>query len=316
MFSEGFGSKAKNRVLGKLFIDRNRDYRNTVFLAGAGRGGTTWVSEIINYDGRYRYIFEPFHPGRVKSVRSFRHKQYIRPDNRDGKYLKPAWNILSGKVRSSWTDRFYKGRFVYDRRLVKDIRMNLALYWLRRNFPEMPIILLLRHPCAVAASRMKLGWRGSLAQTYLSQRELVEDFLAPFEREIQAAEERDFDRYIFGWCIENYVPLRQFSEGELLVVFYENFCERPREEVARTFRYLGRGFDDSVFAAMREPSPLARKESAVLLGERPADGWKRHVTPEQTKRAVEILALFGLDGVYSEDPMPDPGAVKALLRAK
>jgi hypothetical protein len=315
MFSEDFISKVRNRALGKLFVDLNRDYRNTVFLAGVGRGGTTWVSDIINYDNEYRYIFEPFHPDRVKAVRSFRHKQYIRPDNQDGKYLKPAWNILSGKIRSTWTDRFFKGRFVYERRLVKDIRMNLALYWLHENFPEMPIVLLLRHPCAVAASRLELGWKGSLAGTYLSQRELVEDFLEPFEREIRAAEDTDFDRYVFGWCIENYVPLRQFKPGGLQVVFYENFCETPREEVAKTFAFLGRKFDESVFEAMSRPSPLARKESAVLLGERPVDSWRKRVTPEQARRALEILSLFGLEGIYSEDPMPDAAAAEALLRA-
>lgn len=314
MFSEDFKSKLKNRVLGKLFLDLNRDYRNTVFLAGVERGGTTWVSEIINHAGEYRYVFEPFAPDRVKAARNFRPRQYLRPENQDGKYLKPAWNILSGKTRNAWTDRFFGGRFVYDRRLVKDIRMNLALCWLHRNFPEMPVVLLLRHPCAVAASRMKLGWRGNLVETYLSQGELVRDHLAPLEQEIRAAASTDFERHILGWCIENYVPLRQFRPGEVPPVFYENFCESPREEVEKMFDFLGKKLDDSVFEAMKVPSPLFRKESAMVSGGRPADDWKRHIAPEQTRRAGEILSLLGLDGVYSADPMPDAAAAEALLR--
>jgi hypothetical protein len=44
----------------------------------------------------------------------------------------------------------------------------------------MPIILLLRHPCAVVASRLALGWKDNLFET-MEQEDLVEDFLLPME---------------------------------------------------------------------------------------------------------------------------------------
>src|SRR3712207_1571273 len=118
------------KVRSQLFIDYNRDYTASILLAGAGRGGTTWVSDIINYQNEYRYIFEPFHPYKVPvSARKFRNRQYLRPDNKDPHFLKPAQAIFSGRVRSWWSDRYNK-RHISDRRLIKDIRVNLLLKWI------------------------------------------------------------------------------------------------------------------------------------------------------------------------------------------
>ena len=38
----------------------------------------------------------------------------------------------------------------YDRRLISESRLNLWLKWLRVNFKGMPIVLVMRHPCAAA----------------------------------------------------------------------------------------------------------------------------------------------------------------------
>ena len=294
-----------SRLFGTLHVDPgSRDHRDSVFLAGSGRSGTTWVSEMINYRNGYRFIFEPFHPGKVRICKDFRRKQYLRPDDRREEYLGPAETILTGGLRNFWTDRFNK-KLVARRRLIKDIRANLLLSWMRANFPGMPMILLLRHPCAVVASRLTLGWRDNLAET-MEQGELVEDFLLPMEAEIRAARD-GFERHVFLWCIENYVPLRQFGPGEIHLAFYENFLTHPEDEVRRLFAFLSEGFDARVYRTLRHPSPLGRRNEDSSV-----DAWRRSVTGSQLERAVEILALFGLDRVYGERAMPDPSGANAL----
>jgi hypothetical protein len=288
------------RLLGGLHVDLGRDHRNAVFLAGSGRSGTTWVSEMINYRNGYRFVFEPFHPGKVRVCKNFRRKQYLRPDDRREEYLGPARKVLTGRLRSPWTDRFNK-RFVARRRLIKDIRANLLLGWMRANFPGMPMILLLRHPCAVAASRIALGWKDNLSET-MEQRELVEDFLLPVEAEIRAARDA-FERHVFSWCIENYVPLRQFGPGEIQLSFYENFLAHPEGEIPRLFTFLGEDFDARVYRKARRP----KDENTSV------ETWRRSVTGSQLERTVEILALFGLDRVYNEGAMPDPSGARALM---
>ena len=195
--------------------------------------------------------------------------------------------------------------------MIKDIRANLMLGWIHANFPEMPIVFLLRHPCAVANSKIKLGWKPDI-NDLLSQKDLVGDFLEPFEDEMRSAK-TDFERHVFSWCVENYVPLAQLKRGEVYLAFYENLSENPKDEVGRLFAFMGKDFDESILERMKKPSLLSREGSAVVSGERLADNWRKHVTTAQLERTIEILGLFGLDAVYSEKPMPDTGGAFTLM---
>jgi hypothetical protein len=295
-----------SRLLGGLHVDLGRgDHRSSVFLAGSGRSGTTWISGVINHRNAYRFVFEPFNPGKVRILRHFRRKQYLRPGDRREEYLGPARTVLTGELRSLWTDRFNK-KFVARRRLIKDIRANLLLGWMHANFPGMPIVLLLRHPCGVVASRLALGWRDVLSET-MEQEELVEDFLLPMEAEIRAAR-GSFERHLFSWCVENYVPLRQFEPGEIHLAFYEDFLVRPDQELRRLFAFLDDGFDGRAYRTLRRPSPLSRHPEIPSV-----DAWRRCVTARQTERAVEILGCFGLDRVYGEGAVPDLSGAHTLM---
>jgi hypothetical protein len=298
------GSASLSRLLGGLHVDLG-DHRSSVFLAGSGRSGTTWVSGLINHRNAYRFVFEPFRPDKVGICENFGRKQYLRSGDRREEYLGPARTILTGGLRSFWTDRFNE-KLVARRRLIKDIRANLLLGWMRANFPGMHMVLLLRHPCAVVASQLALGWRDVLSEM-MEQEELVEDFLVPMEAEIRAAR-GGFERRLFTWCIENYVPLKQFEPGEIHLCFYEDFLTRPEHELRRLFSFLGEDFDERVYPLLNRPSPLSREGEAASV-----DAWQRFVTGSQLERAVEILGLFGLDRVYGEAPMPDPSGAHALV---
>jgi hypothetical protein len=299
-----------SRLLGGIFVDLGKgDHTDAVFLAGSGRSGTTWLSEVINYKGGYRYVFEPFNPARVSAFGHFGSKQYLRADDTREAFLKPARLALSGALKDPWTDRF-NAKVVARRRLIKDIRANLLLGWMRANFPGMPIVLLLRHPCAAVTSRLALGWKDNLGET-MAQEDLVEDFLLPMEAEIRAARD-EFDRHLFLWCIDNYVPLRQFARGEIHLVFYEDLLENPEDGLRSLFGFLGEDLDDRVYDKLGRPSPLSRRDAPLPS----VDGWRAHVGARQLERAREILALFGLDRVYSEGSMPDPSGAYSLMKGK
>jgi hypothetical protein len=280
------------------------DHTQTVFLAGSGRSGTTWLSDLINHDSGYRQIFEPFHPKKVEDFRGFGSKQYLRPGDRREEFLGPARRAVTGGLRSGWTDR--GGAPGSRRRLIKDIRANLLLGWLAENFPGMPIVLLMRHPCAVVSSRLALGWRDNLDET-MGQGDLVEDHLLPVEGRIRSARD-PFERHLFLWCIDNHVPLRQFSSGGIHLCFYENLLLDPEPELRRLFAFLGRDFDEGVLDKLESPSFTSRR------GSRPsAYGWRSRVGGGQVARAGDILGLFGLDRVYGPGTMPDPAGALALM---
>ena len=55
----------------------NKNYKEVIWLIGDVRSGTTWVSNLINHENKYRTMFEPFHPNYIyrkdaKSVTSFK----------------------------------------------------------------------------------------------------------------------------------------------------------------------------------------------------------------------------------------------------
>ena len=289
-------------LLCHISIDCNSDLSKTIFLAGTGRSGTTWVSNIINYKNEYRYMFEPFNPLEVPICNNFKYRQYLRPGNQNSKYIDPSKAILSGKVRNRWIDR-YNNKIFSTKRLIKDIRANLLLKWLSVNFPYIKIVLLLRHPCAIANSKLILHW-GTHLDEFLSQEELIEDFLNPFLPEIQKAQ-TTFEKHIFLWCIENYIPLMQFTEGNIHLTFYEYFCLEPNAEIKRLFNFLNKDFHESILTNLKKPSQVSRQGSAILTGKDLINSWKKNISRAQIKRAVEILEYFGLNKIYSEDSLPD-----------
>ena len=313
-------ARAAGRLLSPVHLDLGKDHRDSIFIAGSGRGGTSWLAEAVSAAGNYRYVFEPFHPGRVRAARPFGYRRYLRPADRrpyllepaDRRpyLLEPAGRILGGRVRGLWTDRFQRG-FVHRRRLIKEIRANLFLAWLARNFPGMPVVFVLRHPCAVAHSKTRLGWRSRLEE-FLEQPDLVEDFLAPVADRMRAARS-EFERHVFAWCIENLVPLAQLRRSQAHLVFYERLCESPEDELAQLFGYLDSGGMDRALRSLRKPSSLSRAGSEILSGGNPARGWVREVSEAEIKRATQILALFGLDGIYGESPEPDPDSAWRML---
>jgi hypothetical protein len=99
-------------------------------------------------------MFEPFHAYKVDICKEFKYRQYLRPENKDKYFLETANLILTGKIKNKWINSQNK-RIFSNKRLIKDIRANLMLKWIHTNFPSVPIILLFRHPCAIAYSRIK-----------------------------------------------------------------------------------------------------------------------------------------------------------------
>jgi len=307
---ESLVDKIRRKIYTYFFIDINGDYKSSIFVAGTGRSGTTFVANTINYNNEYRLIFEPFLPYKVKICRNFRYRQYLRPENKDKVFIEPAKAILSGRFRNSLIDSQNK-KCICKKRLIKDIRANHLLKWIHSNFPGVPIILLLRHPCAVAVSKLKLNWNTHI-ELFLAQEEIMEDFLMPFRNQIQTAYSL-FEKHIFLWCIENYVPLKQFKKGEIHIAFYENFCMKPMEEIRRLFCFLGKDFDKKIFVSLRKPSSSTRKDSAIEIGDSLINSWKKNISYDQKQRAIEILNLFGLDRIYSHDSMPKIDNVHEIM---
>ena len=305
--------RLKRRVVGALHqihLDAGGDHRATTFLAGSGRGGTTWIAELINHANEYRFMFEPFTARHVPEVHEFRNRQYLRPGDDDPAFVAPARKIVEGRIRNRWVD-YYNHRFVARRRLIKDIRANMVLKWLDVHFPGMPMVLLLRHPLAVAASRLRHTWSNDLAD-FLRQDALMTEHLEPHRRLLETVHD-PFEQHVLQWCVENWIPLRQFKRGEIHLAFYELFSTDPRGEIGRLFAFLGKRFPEKILDRIERPSRMAWKPKGVVAALGDPDAWRPYVSPDEISRSLDILAQFGFGSVYSEASLPNREAAESLF---
>ncbi len=292
------------------FKDANPTTANSVLLAGSGRSGTTWLAELMNHRNRYRYMFEPFARRKVGACRQFNVRQYLRPEDPGEDYLASAEKVLSGQIRSRWVDS-HNRRFNCHERMIKETRGNLMLGWLHARFPEMKIVMLMRHPGAVVNSRIRLGWDARLDEV-LSQQDLIADHMEPFLTGDTAPRDA-FERHVFLWCMEQIVPLRQFEPGAIHTILYEHLFSDPEAQLRGLSAFLGHEFDPAILKRIKRPSKLADRGSNVRKGHDVLGRWRSRLTDAQSDRLQVILRGFGLDTIYTEEAMPHTTAPLGLF---
>ena len=210
--------------------------------------------------------------------------------------------MLEGRIRHPWTDR-HNRRHLVTQRLVKAIRLNLALGWVQTQFPQIKILYTLRHPCAVVSSRLKLGNWDTHLDEMLAQDQLVEDYLSPYHDTIARASD-PLDRHAIMWCIENLVPLQQLNAATTHVLFYEHFCNDLIPQVKAMCQFLGRPPPSNIQDTANKPSAHTPQSSAIHQGKNLLAPWREHLTAVQVDRVLHYVQQFGLGHLYTDDPLP------------
>jgi hypothetical protein len=272
-------------------------------VAGTARSGTTWLGDIIASQIPSRILFEPFHPDLVPEYQGFRYFQYLRPGVQNPEFYAFARKVFTGEIRNPWIDR-QNERIHSKYRLIKEIRINLALAWLHSKFPRVPILFMIRHPCAVVASRMDLDWATDRdIEPFLSQPDLITDHLAPHLDLIKDAKTAE-EKHAVIWCVCNLVPWKQFDRGALKIVYYENLCTRPETELPAIFAAIGQDYDASKPDATNRPSQTTRVSSAVVDGTDKISSWRKILSVNQIEKILRIVDAFGLGEIYGESMLP------------
>ncbi len=300
-------------------VDLGTNAGDAVLVAGVGRSGTTWLADLVNYDNAYRVMFEPLHAWKIEAAQVLTANWYLpRGASAPTRVAQYVDAVIHGRVRHRWVDRDNRRVFAR-RRLIKAIRANLMLGWLRETYPELRIVLLIRHPLAVYDSRSRLSegweWRPDLAEL-VQQDALIRDHLSPFTDVIDSVRD-DFEETIVSWCIGHYVPFRQLEAGEVLIVFYERLVTDPEPELRRLFQYLGKPWDERCLVRCHVPSRTTRG-AHVPAGIDPRGQlgrWHATLTDGQIDWSETILERFGLAHIYGDQDVPT-ATEEALFRMR
>jgi sulfotransferase family protein len=270
------------RLRAGLYLDLGHQIADTTLVVSTGRSGSTWIAEIINHRNEYRLVFEPFRADRVRKARLFRRGEYVDPLDQEHPLSTAADALLTGRVRSWWTDA-HNHRRISRARIVKEVRITNLLPWIRARHPALRIVYAIRDPVAVARSWLELGWGDDLDEV-LAQERLLGQF-AHLETPIEeiARHGDPLERHVLRWCLENAIPLKSHAELDIHLVVYERLRAEPVLEVERLFHYLGRDASGSE-ASVRRLSATARfpRVRSVTFSD------------QHRSRAREIVALFDL----------------------
>jgi hypothetical protein len=297
----------------RLYQDTQPDIGRSLVVAGTARSGTTWLAEIIASQLPCRMMFEPFHSGRVREYQNFNYFQYLRPNAEHPQLRDYCEKVFTGRIRHAWIDREVaqlRPRY----RVIKEIRANLFLKWAKNQYPTVPFVFVIRHPCAVVLSRMQLGWATDEdIKPLLAQPQLIDDFLADKLDCIRHARSTEA-KYALIWCISNLVPLAQFQPDELTVIFYERLSAFPERELPRLFNAIGYGYRPSAFDQLHTPSLTTAADSAVMRALNTNTRWHDELSARQVSTILSVVKDFGLDSLYGDSHMPLEQTPRSLTR--
>ncbi len=302
-WSRKFYRRAIQLAGSHFYINPDPDMRKSILVAGTARSGTTWLGDLIASQLPSRILFEPFNPILVPEYSAFSYFQYIRPGMKNPKFHDFARKVFTGEIRNRWVDH-YNERIFSKYRLIKAIRVNLALKWLHENFPMVPIVFIVRHPCAVVLSRMKLDWATNRdIEPFLDQPELMEDHLAPYLNLIKNAGTAE-EKHAIIWSVSNLVPLKQFDDGDSCIVYYEDLCTQPERELQAVFKSIGHQYLRSVIGQINRPSQTTREHSAIAAGKDKLSNWKKELSASQIDNILGVVDAFGLSYLYGDSVLP------------
>lgn len=272
-------------------------YTKHLIIVGTARSGTSWLSELIAQQHRYRILFEPEQETRTK-------KGYLLCDkwfeNRAdaGKmaddYLK---KIFANRVDSDWigqaSNRSFKRHlwpFVPKKYIIKFVRANLSAKYMNDAF-QIPVIHIIRNPYDVLQSQLRSNfpWLTDLSH-FAKQENLVNLVKENFGFDISDPSPfSKLELLTIRWCIENVLPLEvmELYQNNSAVIKYEDL----RENI-QVFYELCEKFDikpvDNIVDIYNKPSSKTHSKSSLVTKEKQKFEWNK----EQLREVNGILKMF------------------------
>lgn len=307
-------------------------------VLGTSRSGSTWLGALLGSHPDVAYRFEPFHrmrsDERVHAARRLLDSDEPAPGRLERVYdallpadpraEKPPFFARSYRARCPVGKRFLwpaarknavAARLF--RRLYtplgrppivfKEINFERALNGLVNGL-GLPIVYLVRHPCAVAWSHMRgqeLGVMHSTREHGLAKRlatfdpELADRF-APHVDDLSMAQRRAL---LWRISVEQGLRIaRSGNGGRVRVVIYERLCRDPAGELAELFRHVGLSVPEETLAFLRESTSASTRarlrRGEILSGayfsvfRNPIESmtrWREQMPDDARREVIEIL---------------------------
>lgn len=296
--------------------DVHRDRRRGLYLCSWQRSGSTWLAQMISSAPRTRLVYEPanvrqgfYLDGEPRLVSL----PFAGPGDNlgdDGRCLDRA---MRGSLQTRWTNQLNVERLPL-RRVVKDIRTVAVLPWIADRFDDAPLVMLVRHPLAVAHSIIELGWT-------LNSPTLDDPLVAAADPHLtNRLRSEALVSEVTLWAAHHAWAMSHPAVAAVHVVFYEDLVARPAVELERLRHYLS-SFHEVWQTWEPDQLSIARPSATAFRGRRttPAawvDTWSTSYDSETIDAVTRILAAYGLDPLYGASPNPLTTGEEALCAVR
>ncbi len=187
-----------------------------IFMISYPRSGSTWISSILGFSPDLAYLFEPVTTAFIEKTKT---KHFYLPTDDDSDfslYAELSDQAFKGippttvnfPIVKSLKDFWLPNR-KYLRLLIKEINPQATAFFINRYAPD--VIVLLRHPAAVAESHERMG-------------HLVDIM--------------DFESfgYQYGTMLSQTIEVS--NDSNPIIIKYEDFAQQPEFEFRQLFAQL------------------------------------------------------------------------------
>lgn len=263
--------------------------RKWIYVTGVPRSGTTFVGKMLSIPIEANYLHEPFNP-RCGMPEIDHPYLYLRSDTHEctpytrsienlfadnftlktGRFKEDApWrSFLKSVVGSSaaWSVRLTKLNPMHTTWIIKDPIGCLLTEYLTENYDVHPVILV-RHPAAVVASVMRLGWSMDL-NPICNQPDLLKDHFPESSPIFKYRDSAGIEGAAALWSALNTVILRQADRNpSWIVLTHEEICQQPVKIFHELYSRLGLRWSDCIEKRILkftgDHNPRAANEGAV-----------------------------------------------------
>lgn len=292
-------------------------------ILGSGRSGTTWVLDCLAQANGLRPVFEPLHQNESAVGSDFAYDVLTSGDSatRLEHYLE---DIVSGRTHSRWIDyraprglfsprpRHFKSvdstmRWLSDWRkylrrrqqlresvnrqecLIKCIRGNLMAGWFAGQL-SFRTALIVRHPCAVVESQLRLGktWDPSSVRRRYRDNSRLDALTNGRYRQLLMGDLSTIESLTLNWVIENQWPIERSADAGYSVHYYEDLVGGAESSWRRLCESLDLNrIPDAEL--LRRPSQQADVNSTPEATDFSVPGWKKRMSEKDLAKVQGIL---------------------------
>ncbi|TVO63031.1 hypothetical protein FPL11_10030 [Spiribacter aquaticus] len=276
---------------------------NIFVVSGSPRAGTTWLAETLARTlNTHRVYWEPLQDGNIALPGALKtsKRPFIEHDNQlsfaEKKFFE---DLLYGKQANSHLLRLKK----YPRNaftvlssgplLIKFVRGNGVLSYLHQQFEIPKPVVIIRHPCAVVASQLRMGRWGDHPHVHPK---VLERY--PGIRSVVSTGKPLHQRLAMTWAGD--VLAARAQQNSVHVIYYEHLVQRGAEELFPVFEDWGLacgGLDE----ALRLPSTTARDWSDLTTVESKLGRWVDELSVTAIEEILETVSRMGITD-YGKDP--------------